>query len=185
MGQGKTKTGNSRRGGQWIGTGLYVLLGAVCGVLTARCMERLTARGYSVGGKIMVLGLLLLAFYGAIMVQLVIHEAGHLVFGLATGYRFNSYRIFNLMWLKEDGKIRFRKLSVAGTGGQCLMNPPDLQDGKMPVMLYNFGGAILNLISALIFGGAALLCPAWSFGQVVLLFLANGVSKRLRGETII
>ena len=172
MGQGKTKTGNSRRGGQWIGTGLYVLLGAVCGVLTARCMERLTARGYSVGGKIMVLGLLLLAFYGAIMAQLVIHEAGHLVFGLLTGYRFSSFRIGNLMWMKENGRIRLKRLSIAGTGGQCLMIPPDLKDGKLPVLLYNFGGSIMNLLSAVLFFGLSFLSRGWPFAAAVLQILS-------------
>lgn len=153
---------------QWLIILGYLLIGAACGVLILAYLD------HHRGGAATLLRMLLLflCMYGAMLIQIIIHEAGHLVFGLATGYRFNSYRIFNLMWLKEDGRIRFRKLSVAGTGGQCLMNPPDLQDGKMPVMLYNFGGAILNLISALIFGGAALLCPAWSFGQVVLLFLA-------------
>ena len=164
---GKKKQ-NKQSKTQWLIILGYLLIGAVCGVLILAYLD------HHRGGAATLLRMLLLFLfmYGAMLIQIIIHEAGHLVFGLATGYRFNSYRIFNLMWLKEDGKIRFRKLSVAGTGGQCLMNPPDLQDGKMPVMLYNFGGAILNLISALIFSGAALLCPAWSFGQVVLLFLA-------------
>ena len=33
---------------------------------------------------------MMVCLYGAILIQIVIHEAGHLVFGLLTGYRFCS-----------------------------------------------------------------------------------------------
>ncbi len=74
----------------------------------------------------------------------------HLIFGLLTGYRFSSFRIFNLMLVKESGRLRIRRLSIAGTGGQCLMCLPDLVNGTMPFILYNFGGAIMNILAALI-----------------------------------
>ena len=91
--------------------------------------------------------------YLAMTVQTIVHEGGHLVFGLLTGYRFLSFRIFSFMLLKTDGKLKLKRLSLAGTAGQCLMAPPDLKDGKLPVLLYNFGGAIMNLLfSALFFG---------------------------------
>lgn len=156
---------------QWLLMLGYLLIGAACGVLIMTCLDRLYQDGASGRTLAIHLILLILCMYGAMIIQIVIHEAGHLVFGLATGYHFNSFRIFNLMWLKENGKLRFRQMSVAGTGGQCIMSPPDLKDGKMPVMLYNFGGSILNAITGLIFGGLALLCPAWSFGWVFLMFL--------------
>ena len=76
--------------------------------------------------------LMLIGTYVAMLIQIVFHEAGHLIFGLMTGYRFSSFRIANLMWVKLDGRIQFRKLHIAGTGGQCLMIPPDLKDGKIP-----------------------------------------------------
>jgi len=88
--------------------------------------------------------------YFATFLQIIIHEAGHLVFGLLSGYKFSSFRIFNLMWLKENGKIKLKKFSLAGTGGQCLMVPPEIVDGKLPVFLYNMGGAFMNIIVSLI-----------------------------------
>ena len=91
--------------------------------------------------------------YAALVLQMVIHEAGHLIFGLLSGYRFSSFRVFNVMWIKQDGKIRCKRFSLAGTGGQCLMSPPDLVDGKLPVLLYNLGGSILNLLSSAVFLG--------------------------------
>lgn len=80
----------------------------------------------------------------------VIHEAGHLLFGLLTGYQYSSFRIGSFMWVKLDGKLRLKRYSLSGTGGQCLMAPPDLVDGKIPYVLYNFGGCIANLIVSVI-----------------------------------
>jgi hypothetical protein len=50
---------------------------------------------------------------------------------------------------KQEGHLKLKRLSIAGTGGQCLMLPPE--NGKMPFMLYNLGGPIFNLVSALAF----------------------------------
>ena len=95
--------------------------------------------------------ILLIYMYAAIFVHVIIHEAGHLVFGLLSGYSFTSFRIFSFMWIKENGKLRLKRLSLAGTAGQCLMTPPELVDGKMPVVLYNLGGSIMNLLTGGIF----------------------------------
>ena len=54
-----------------------------------------------------------LALFG----QLILHEGGHLVCGLATGYRFVSFRIGSWMLQREHGKLRVRKFTLAGTGG--------------------------------------------------------------------
>ena len=83
--------------------------------------------------------------------QLIIHELGHLIFGLLSGYKFSSFRIGNIILLKHRKKLKFKKLKIAGTAGQCLMSPPEIKDGKVPVFLYNLGGALLNLISCVIF----------------------------------
>ncbi len=94
------------------------------------------------------LAALFVVFMAEFFLQLLIHEVGHLVFGLATGYKFSSFRIFSLMWVNESGKVRFRRLGIVGTGGQCLMSPPELVNGKMPFLLYNLGGVFANLISS-------------------------------------
>lgn len=92
-----------------------------------------------------------LALVFALFAQLILHEAGHLVCGLATGYKFCSFRIGGLMWQKEEDGIRRYRYSLAGTGGQCLLAPPDLVDGKMPCVLYNLGGPLANLFTAALF----------------------------------
>ena len=80
------------------------------------------------------------------MIHIVLHEAGHLIFGLMSGYQFSSFRIGSHMLMKENGKLVHRKIKIAGTGGQCLMVPPEMVDGKFPVVLYNLGGSIVNLL---------------------------------------
>ncbi len=80
----------------------------------------------------------------------IIHEGGHLIFGRLSGYKFVSFRIFNYTFIKKDGKIAIKPFSVAGTGGQCLLSPPDAEEAKIPVVWYNLGGVIANLVSILI-----------------------------------
>ena len=134
-------------------SGIIILVAAgVCGGLAGLLLARAEDQGldFWVGMLVMVL-----AVYGAMLIQTIVHEAGHLAFGLVTGYEFSSFRIGSLMFIKEDGKMKLRKFSIAGTAGQCLMSPPDLVDGKMPVALYNMGGCIFNLILSALFGAIA------------------------------
>ena len=129
--------------GQIVSMLIYLLTGALCGGLFLR-WEALP------DSFVLIMALLLGGVYLAMAVQIAIHEAGHLVFGLLTGYRFSSYRFFSLMWIKQDGKLRFKKLNLAGTGGQCLMAPPDWRE-DFPYVLYNLGGVLMNLIAAALF----------------------------------
>lgn len=94
-----------------------------------------------------------LIFYLTLYIQLIIHELGHLIFGLLTGYKFSSFRIGGIILIKNKNKYKLKLLKITGTGGQCIMTPPDLIDNKMPVVLYNLGGALLNIITAFIFIG--------------------------------
>ena len=158
----------------------FVLIGAVCGILFMKYLDRPETAGTSGGGKILTILVALVSMCAVLILQIIIHEAGHLVFGLLTGYRFISFRVSSFMWMKDNDRIRFKRMSIAGTGGQCLMAPPDLKDGKMPVQLYNYGGAIMNLIASAISGGLSLLCPAGSlFRPFLLMMLVTGIAYAL------
>ena len=100
----------------------------------------------------------------SVCVLTVLHEAGHLAAGLMSGYGFVSFRIFNLTVIKDDGKIRIKKFNVAGTGGQCLMSPPDLPIEKIPTTAYNAGGVAANLI-------------ALAVGIVLLIVVYNAIAN--------
>lgn len=149
----KKATGKKKTAwGQYIGLGFFVLIGAACGVIMMAHMDACMHAGRTLGETLPEVALLIAGMYAAIAAQLILHEAGHLAFGLMTGYRFCSFRVFSLIWVKIGGRIRLRRLSIAGTGGQCLMAPPEMKNGKIPVTLYNLGGSIMNLLT----GAAAL-----------------------------
>ena len=82
--------------------------------------------------------------------MIVTHELGHLIFGLLTGYRFVSFRVFSFMLVKVEGKWAIRRMSIPGTGGQCLMAPPRKKNGKFPFVLYNLGGILFCSVLSLI-----------------------------------
>lgn len=88
-----------------------------------------------------------LFYYVTMILHTIIHEGGHLVFGLFTGYRFLSFRVLSFTIVKKDGKLVWKKLKVPGTLGQCLMCPPEWTDNDAyPYVWYNLGGGLMNLV---------------------------------------
>ena len=130
---------------------ISMLIGAIIGFLTTKHVSSILNSGRGTMEIVISLILMLVELYAAIFLQIVIHEAGHLILGLLTGYRFLSFRIGNFMWVRENKRLKIKRLSLAGTGGQCLLLPPEPPDKKAPFALYHLGGAILNLVSSLIF----------------------------------
>ncbi len=122
------------------------VIGMLCGIVMGGAFD-----GFMEGNNpLLVIGVELSLFLVAYYLHLIIHEAGHLVAGFISGYGFGSFRVGSLMFIKENGKIKIKKHSVAGTAGQCLMIPPKMVDGKFPVIFYNLGGALMNLVFTVI-----------------------------------
>ena len=95
--------------------------------------------------------LLLIAGVIAFILQVIVHEAGHLVFGLLSGFKFISFRVFDLKIIKdENGKLKIRFERLAGTGGQCLMRAPEYVEGKFKYKLYLLGGVIFNIVFSVV-----------------------------------
>lgn len=161
--------------GHFISICFFTVIGVILGLFMISFVEWQLPEGVSSGEKIFRLCATLVFLYVAVMIHIVLHEAGHLVFGLMSGYHFSSFRIGSHMLMKEDGKLVHRKLKIAGTGGQCLMSPPEMVDGKLPVVLYNLGGSIVNLVVT------AMAIPAFGaidkgsiFALFLFLFIAMG-----------
>lgn len=121
---------------------------------------------------------------------IIIHEAGHLVCGLASGYRFVSFRIFSYTIIRSGRRLRVRRFAVAGTGGQCLLTPPDRDIEEVPVTLYNSGGLIAQLVAAaavlpiLMMNDSFMLLHEFAVIFLMtdtLLFLINGVPMTMGG----
>ena len=118
--------------------GLFI--GSVCAELAAKVVPE----GSGEQTYMFYLALLLAFLVISMWLHTILHEAGHLVFGLATGYRFCSFRIGRTTLTIRGGRPKFGRMKVAGTGGQCLLAPPEPVDGRIPYMLYNLGGVIVN-----------------------------------------
>lgn len=142
---------------------IYVITFGYIGAYSAKCADE-----YFGGNLLLAFAVVGVSLVVAFMLHVVLHEFGHFVCGRLTGYGFKSFRILNFMWQKDsDGKIRFYRFKLAGTGGQCLMVPPALKDGDMPYVLYNLGGVIFNLLLALM---GMLVCGAVPDGSVIGIF---------------
>jgi hypothetical protein len=130
--------------------GIGLVLGVFVGVYT-ETIAASTSSGNSIGERLFSMAFLFIAAYIAFFLQIIVHEGGHLLFGLMTGYGFSSFRVGSFMWIKQEGKIKVKRFSLVGTGGQCLLTPPEMKDGNYPYILYNFGGSILNLVVGAVF----------------------------------
>ena len=172
---------------QYIAMAFMMLMGAVCGVVMVAYLDQ-SPPDTPLYQKLLSFAGLLLGIYAALFFHMIVHEAGHLFFGLMTGYKFSSFRIASFMWLKENGRLKLKRLSLAGTGGQCLMIPPDMKDGKIPLVLYNLGGSFINIILGTLFLAGYLLCSDIPFLSPLLLLFAvvgfltammNGIPMRM------
>ena len=132
------------------------------------------------------LALLVLAY----VLQVVVHEGGHLVCGLLTGYRALSFRIDRVLLVKLDGRWTVRAYHIPGTGGQCLMAPPAQE--HPPYRLYHLGGGLANLLLSLlalpvfflagsplvrVFAGALVLLGIWMAGTNLIPMRLGGVAN--------
>ena len=147
-----------QKNNSWIGLLIGGCIGGVLGVWIVTFVERLTGEIDFGTMMCMLLGMLLWMYF-CMFLHLVIHETGHLLAGLLSGYRFSSFRIGSFAWVKRGNKICFCRYSLAGTGGQCLMAPPEWKDGKIPAVLYNMGGVLINILTGLLCLIPVLLLP--------------------------
>ena len=160
-----------------------IAIGSTCGFLISYA---LMSTQYQIYEKIFFIAGLLFAGY----LSIILHEVGHLICGLISGYRFSSFRIAGLMWIKQDGKIKLCRHSIVGTGGQCLMLPPENNQENPPVVLYNLGGVIANVILTAVYSlciyllwGNHLICSVFIISAVLSLIIAitNGIPMNISG----
>jgi len=114
----------------------------------------------------------LLFLYAGLLFHIILHEAGHGIFGKRSGYTFCSFRIGPFLWLKRDGKIILKRYSLPGTAGQCLMRPPQWTEDGIPYKLYNLGGVLMNFIAMGVFLALGLLFPVGSVAWCLMMTLA-------------
>ena len=148
---------------------LYLVIGALFGAWLT-----FSARVHgSFGADFPSLIVLLICLYAGILLHTIIHEAGHMVFGLLTGYGFVSFRVLRWTWVRKDGRLVVRKYSLPGTLGQCLLSPPKGYDdmADAPYVLYHLGGVLANLIVTAILLALTLILPGL-YGRIICTGLA-------------
>ena len=174
--QKKTTKNKKQKAGGIISMVIILLIGFAAGWLVTAYADRAGGADTESGAFLIRLLYLVFCIYLAFFQQGAVHEAGHLICGLLSGYGFASYRIGSLMWIKQYGKVRFKRFSIAGTGGQCLMTPPELTEEGMPYVLYNLGGVLMNLLlAALCLCADFLWAENWYLSAFLIVTALSGV----------
>lgn len=161
-----------------------VLIGMFCGFCGVKYIDYLFEAERPLWEGLLFVGWMMLGIYVAQLLQIIIHESGHLIFGLLTGYGFSSFRILSFMWVRQNDRFVFKRMTLAGTAGQCLLTPPEIKDGKYPYVFYNLGGSLMNLIASVVFGLLAWVCRDEGYVfvfsmEMVLIGLAFAITNGL------
>ena len=85
------------------------------------------------------------------ILQTILHEAGHLLGGFATGYKMLSFRIFKYVLVNNGECLRWKRYNISGTMGQCIMVPSEkIKNDNIPYFWYNVGGVAVNVLLAVV-----------------------------------
>ncbi|MDU2489960.1 MAG: site-2 protease family protein [Clostridium celatum] len=166
---------------------VILLLGFFGGFLLGEKMEK---SSLSFEMSIFTIVLYIFIFYFAFIIQIIIHEAGHLIFGLLSGYEFISFRVGSITIVKDQGKFKLKKFKIKGTGGQCLMMPKTNNYEEINYLLYNLGGILMNFIASIICLLILILVDTNQYIKVmlsefiligVICVISNGIPMKLGG----
>lgn len=166
---------------------VILLLGFFGGFLLGEKMEK---SSLSFEMSIFTIVLYIFTLYFAFITQVIIHEAGHLIFGLISGYEFISFRVGSITIVKDQGKFKLKKFKIKGTGGQCLMMPKTNNYEEINYVLYNLGGILMNFIASIICLLILMLVDTNQYIKVmlsefiligVICVISNGIPMKLSG----
>lgn len=106
------------------------------------------------------------------ILTILIHETGHLVFGLLTGYRLIHFEVLGVSVEKINGRLRvghYKKVPI----GQCLMYPvKEVADPALMIL----GGPVFNILAACILGICASIISHLIVKIVLLCFASLNLS---------
>lgn len=105
------------------------------------------------------------------MATILLHEAGHLLFGLRAGMKFEEFSVLNFSFKNVDNKIKFIvKPALSGIGGYCKMSlsKDKTYDAKL-LIWHLLGGILVNLFLVVVFGIILLISSNFLLTCVALL----------------
>lgn len=186
MVKNKTATKKTEWNKFFLVIGCSAIIGLVIGFISGAFWET-----YTIELDLIVIITGLFVFFISYFIHILFHEVGHLIFGFLTGYTYVSFRIGSLTLIKEEGKIKRKRMNLPGTGGQCLMSPPDYKNENFPFVLYNLGGVLINILFSILAFGMVVNNPFLSSFTTVLLSafalaglftaLTNGIPMKIGG----
>ncbi len=141
----------------------FLAIGALAGFLSIWVLGVGRMKEMKFGIFLISYGLIFFGLVIWIFIHTILHEAGHLVCGLLSGYRYCSFRIGRFTLAKYPDGMKMKRFSIPGTVGQCLMAPPPYNDGSFPYTFYLLGGFMVNLICAVVLFAVFLLAGSGSF----------------------
>ena len=97
-----------------------------------------------------ILAVVYVAIFIGMLLNIVLHELGHLIGGLRSGYHFVALSIFNVTFVKENGKLKMKRYRIPGISGGCMLSPPEMKDGSFPFKLYFCGGLLMNFLISIV-----------------------------------
>lgn len=147
------------------------------GIITFISMDFIISKGVlnHFNGSLHFVLFALVSLFLSTIIGVILHEMGHLIAGLASGYRFLTFRVGNIVLVKYKTGFAWKKYFLPGTGGQCLMEPPAYNNGSFPFVLYNHGGWMMNAVLALIGIIIFLAVPNIYFRTFAVLFVFNQI----------
>ena len=94
------KVKNKGRLGTLVSVLCFAVIGVGCGIAVIPVIDYFMGEDSNFFIALMGLFLMMSLMYIAIFLEMAIHEMGHLVFGLLTGYKFVSYRLGSFTFIK-------------------------------------------------------------------------------------
>lgn len=171
---------------------LFIAVGAGVGFLIGKFGLAEGLKGMSLWEVLAKLLVGYLFFMLAVLVQIVFHEAGHMLAALSRGWKFLSFMILGVVLSRREGRFHLSRFRVSGAGGQCLMLPPEQGETDWGIVLYNMGGVLANLLLTVASAVPLLVCyDALSWAAALFLavmaltgmflVLVNGIPNGLAG----
>lgn len=126
---------------------------------------------------------MVILFFATYFFSIFVHEIGHFIFGLLSGYKIYQLKLFGYT-IVENKKLCFKRAD-SNPKNQCLMTPTKY--GKFTFILYNLGGILANLMVMLI---SLLLLLLTEHGKIIgvlfiLLAVFNFYSLVLNGILLV
>lgn len=170
---------------------VFIIIGGICGFFGGMFIAKNFKGSGSEKTELLALLVFFIFLYLVAFLQIIIHEGGHLIFGKLSGYQFVSFRVASFMLMSDHGRLKLKRYKLKGTGGQCLMMPPEVtEEYEYSYTLYNLGGVLNNIIFSILGLLLFITLPANNYMSLflivffligILFAIVNGVPMKLSG----